>query len=915
MSEFRDTVFLPKASVPTKAKVADELTILERWETQDLYAALRRERKDSEYQFTLHDGPPYANGDIHIGHAMNKILKDIVVRSRSLFGYDAPFRPGWDCHGLPIEWKVEEQWRKDKRDKNAEPEAFRDDCRAYATKWIDVQRNQFKRLGILADWSNPYTTMSHESESTIIHAFHRLVQDGRVVREKRPTLWSPIERTALAEAETVDREHTVPNLWVKFIINTGPLMDEGAALLVWTTTPWSLPGNVAVAFNPLISYGLYKTSAGLLVVADSLAEQALVSDYTRVRDVTHHDLMMSGDIGRACAHPLGSDYSLSRIIPASFVRENAGTGFVHVGPAHSSEDWAAWHNYASKYGENVEYPNPIGPNGTFNEDVPLFAGMAVTKGKKLGPANDAISEHLARASLYRREYRPLTMQHSWRSDAVLLTIATPQWFIDLEGVREKALEALGTTRMVPYSSKARLFNMVQERPNWLVSRQRMWGTPLAIFVNRHTGEPCRDPAVLGAIHQTIADAGVPEWDDMTPENVFASIRTDLDPKDYERVNDVLDVWFDSGQVQLFMGGGAADLVIEGTDQARGWFQSSLLASALEPVAGPRALPPHKAIMSHGFVLDQHGHKMSKSEGNVIDPMSLVEKYGADALRVWVASVDWQNDVKVSTANIEGCAEVSRKIRNTMRYMVGALHDYVPEESPDLPELERYILHRMEELDKGTESLPILFSHYRYTTYMTKVMEFCQMISTLWFDVRKDVLYCDAESSTVRKAYRWTLATVFDRVVRWVSPVMVFAAEEMWAARYPDQPSIHLRQWLPRLELSFPHSDRWNNLLEFRSTVLTELEKARAEGKIKSSLEASLTITVPVDSTLLDDLEAIDVAEFLLVSSVEVFEFPADLMIRVEVSEKKKCDRCWRHVIENDNQLCQRCETAVIEYAN
>ncbi len=913
MSDFKDTVFLPKATVPVKAKVADELSILADWETNNLYQALRTKRK-GRLPFILHDGPPYANGNIHIGHALNKILKDMVIRSRSLFNYDAPFVPGWDCHGLPIEWKVEEEWRAAKKDKNADPEAFKNDCRAYAQKWIDEQRKQFKRLGILADWDahwsqgGPYTTMMHEAESAIVHAFHRLVAAGKVFREKRPTLWSPIERTALAEAETVEREHIVPNIWVKFKIFSGDL--KGASLLVWTTTPWSLPGNVAVAFNPLIKYALYEVDGEQYVVADNTSSSVFGIKGKKVRDVEEREfnkLRVEHPLS-ALGFPIG-ELCVCEVIPAAFVKEGSGTGLVHVGPSHSFEDWLAWNSAKPGF----TYPNPIMPNGVYSDSVPEFAGMSVTKGKKFGPANDAIVEALkAQGTLYRVEQSPLTVQHSWRSDAVLLTIASPQWFIDLDDAKSEALDSLAFVNMVPYSAKARMFNMIRDRPNWLVSRQRLWGTPLAIVMNKNTGEPCTDPNVLGVIHQTLMDAGTDEWHNMTVEDIFKHAGRD-DADKFVKVDDILDVWFDSAQVQLLMGGKQADMVIEGTDQARGWFQASLLASVLDTVREVRPVPPYTNVLTHGFVLDKDGRKMAKSEGNVIDPLDLINKYGADALRVWVASVDWQSDVRVSMANMDNCAEVARKIRNTVRYMVAALHDYEPEEVAFIPELERYILHRMQKLDLGEEALSTLLKTNRFAAYMSKVMEFCQLISTLLFDVRKDTLYCAALDDPTRKAYRWALSFIFDRVVRWIAPIMPFAAEEMWKARYPLKDSVHLQTWIEPVDANFGHeAARWDSVLDMRSTILGELEEARKQGLIKSSAEAKVFIIAQKDSDAYKTLKSVDLAELTMVSEVEVAAQPSvdEVQIKVEITRARKCERCWRHVVVDDDPLCERCTEVV-----
>ncbi len=920
MSNYKDTVFLPRTSLPVKAKLEAENTILAGW--GNLYRDLRASR-DGAIPWVLHDGPPYANGDIHIGHALNKILKDTLVRGHNMLGFDAPFVPGWDCHGLPIEWKVEEEWRKAKRDKNADPVGFRADCRAFAAKWVETQKGQFKRLGILADWdatnhpvgTGPYLTMTPEAESTIVYLFHEMVRHGLVYRANKPVLWSPAERTALAEAEVNETEHMVPNVWVRFVVLTGPLNDDQASLLVWTTTPWSLPGNVAVAYNPDIPYGLYEAPSGRYVVADSLVEQALAGEnYTRVRDVTENDFLMpGGNQGRACYNPLGEGYELSRIIPASFVRDNSGTGFVHVGPAHATEDWIAWRNYK---GPDAKFPNPVMENGVYAADVPVFAGVAVTKGKKFGPANEMIVDHLlAQGALYHREDRPLTVQHSWRSDAVLITRAAPQVFIsmDRDGLspntaRHDALDELNNyVKFTPPHAKQRMVGMLRDRPDWLVSRQRLWGTPLALFVHRETGEILNDPAVLGAAHQMIADAGAESWYETSVEDFFKAIQRN-DWADYERIDDVLDVWFDSGCVHYLMGG-KADLVVEGTDQSRGWFQASLLTAVLTG----RTAPYHQ-VLTHGFTLDATGKKMSKSEGNVIDPLKVIATHGADTLRVWVASSDVTEDIRISTAAMDSHAETARKVRNTLRYIVGALDGYEADAPAELPELERYILHRVEEI---SDRLKAMLRANDLTQYMATIVKFCvHDLSTMWFDVRKDTLYCDALGSQKRRAYLWTLDRVFEHMVRWIAPVMVFAAEELWQARHPGE-SVHLQLWETSTE---SHRDadlaeRWGRILGYRSAMLAALEGKRAVGEIKSSTEADLTVMVKLDSQAHNDLQNVDLAELAIVGNAvlvafDLYPFNGPVEVSVDTAETPRCDRCWLSKTDvhdcGDGHLCDRC---------
>lgn len=876
--DYRDTVFLPNTTMPTRNKAQHDLPILNKWSTlyQDVMA-----RNIHGDDFNLHDGPPYANGGIHIGHAMNKILKDFVIRSRNLLGYRAEFRPGWDCHGLPIEWKVEEEWRKAKRDKNDDPKAFRQDCRDYAQRWVDHQMEQFKRLGVMADWANPYLTMSPDSEMKIMGAFHDLVAAGRVFRDNRPTLWSPIEKTSLSDAEVVEREHDIPNIWVSFRLTTGPL--TGTSLLVWTTTPWSLVGNTAVAFNPNIQYGLFDTPQGRFIVANDLSDTLTDGEY--IRDIANDEILNATYV-----HPLGDQFPNGVVIAADFVRANSGTGLVHVGPAHSIEDWTAWRKAGY-----TDYPNSIKPNGQYQDDVPFFGGMSVTKGKKFGPAQDAVLDKLTELNtLYGREDRKLTISHSWRSDAILLTISSPQWFIDLEETRQDALDALAGIKVTPYSAKVRMHNMAETRPNWLVSRQRLWGTPLGLFIN-HQGEPCRDSRVLIQTYNILSQRGTEAWFDLTVREVFeAAGRKDWD--DWTRQDDVLDVWFDSSQVSNILGH-QADLVIEGTDQARGWFGSSLWASALANV------PAQKEILTHGFVLDKNGRKMSKSEGNVIDPMKVVDQYGADALRIWVSSIDWTSDVKVSDESLRNSAEIARKLRNSLRYLSGALHGYLEPNGPViLPESEAFVMEKTYDLDRGENSLTRLLENHSYTGYLNKLMDYCQFISSHWFDVRKDVLYCDAEDSETRIAYRWALNRVYDYLVRWLAPLMPFAAEESWES-LGRSGSVHTQRWMKvsddRDELLV---ERWETFCEMRPRIMEEIERQKSLGTIKNASEAVVMITT------VSELPH-EIATLLMVSQVDV-QYGDEISVTVMKSELQKCQRCWQHVITNDSELCERCHDVV-----
>jgi isoleucyl-tRNA synthetase len=910
MVDYRPTVTVPKTPLPTKARIADEPRQVEAWAGLHDRLAAKNEGRPT---YLLHDGPPYANGNIHMGHALNKVLKDVICRGQRALGFDARLHAGWDCRGLPIEWKVEEDWRKQKRDKNAEPEAFRQDCRDYAARWVDVQKEQFKRLGIVADWESApyghgYRTMSPEMSSLIVYRFHRMVERGDVYSAKKPVLWSHVERTAMAEAETVDREHQVEQAWVTFRMFAGPL--KGDDLLVWTTTPWSLPSNVAVAYNPDIAYGLYEQRGRRFVVADSCVERALQNDYQRLRDIDpktdfpRHAEHPLNDLG----YPVGED-CVSRIMPASFVRDSAGTGLVHVAPSHSRDDWEAW----KALDHTLTFPTTINEDGRYHDSLPLFGGTAVVKGKRLGPANEMVLDAMAeRGTLYRRETAPLTLQHSWRSDAVLLTLATDQWFIRVTGeggVVERVLAGLAEVEFSPSSGGTRMASMLRDRPDWLVSRQRLWGTPMAILAHRRTGEPCRDPAVLGAIHQELMDRGADAWwSEFSVEDMFAAIGRPDEAKDWRRVDDVLDVWFDSACVHAITGE-RADLVVEGSDQSRGWFQSS----ALEGMANDGVLP-YREVLTHGFVLDGSGRKMSKSEGNVIDPMTVVDRLGADAVRVWVAATDVREDLRVSDAVLATHAETVRKVRITLRYLVAALAGVtVTHDRVIVDPLNRYVLNRVAHT---SDALFAMLAEKDFTRYVATIANFCANdLSALLFDARKDILYCDGPSAR-RDDYLATLSEVFEHLVRWAAPVMVFAAEEMWQALHPES-SVHEQDWL------HPHwlwnderlMERWAKVLDYRSEMLGKIEEVRAAGAVKSSLECHLTVFA--DPAARQHMLGIDMAELTLTAGVDIRSlegrFTAPTNTVVERVTTPRCDRCWRHVeVEavEDSHLCDRCAEVV-----
>ncbi|HEV7352409.1 MAG TPA: isoleucine--tRNA ligase [Brevundimonas sp.] len=925
--DFRDTVFLPDTPFPMRGGLPQkEPQILEAW--GDLYSDLRRRRQaEGAPLYVLHDGPPYANGDIHIGHALNKTLKDFVVRSRFLLGYDVDYVPGWDCHGLPIEWKIEEKFRaQGKRKDEVSKAAFRAACREYAAGWIDVQRDQFKRLGVIGDWDNRYATMDFATEAAIVREFHRFKSSGQLYRGSKPVMWSPVERTALAEAEIEYHEHVSPTIWVKFPV-TGATDDHPDDLLafrhatpsvvIWTTTPWTIPANRAISYGPEIAYGLYEVQAmeqGLdfepwakpgdrLIVADKLAEEvfkaAKIATWTRVSDLNPS--------GLECAHPLaalhpGFGFAVP-LLAGDHVTDDAGTGFVHTAPGHGADDYEVWKAHG-----HHEVPDTVDPDGAYYPHVPLFAGLKVleTEGKKTGKfadANPAVVQKLIEAgTLLARGRLEHSYPHSWRSKAPVIFRNTPQWFIrmdkplggdDGETLRELALKAIDQTAFHPAGGRNRIRSMVETRPDWLISRQRAWGTPLAMFVDKHTGQPLNDPEVDARILKAIEAGGADAWFE-TPDADFLGVH---DPAQYEKVEDILDVWFDSGCTHAFTLEGRAgsrwpaDLYLEGSDQHRGWFQSNLLEGC-----GTRGRAPYEAVLTHGFTLDENGEKMSKSKGNTTDPATVIKESGADILRLWVALVDYAEDQRIGKQILQTTVDAYRKLRNTVRYLLGALNGFDhAERLTDLdqfPPLERYILHRLWELDGQVRRA---YETYRFQDVVRPVLEFCAGdLSALYFDIRKDSLYCDRPDSLRRRACRTVMDEVFTRLTAWLAPLTPFTMEEAWTTRFPEAGSNCARV-IPDTPAAWENpaeAARWATIDGVLEVVNEALEAARRDKRIGGALDAWPTVTLPADA--LAAFEGLDAAEVFRTSGAELVAGDA-IAVEVAVADHPKCARSWRRV--------------------
>lgn len=920
--DYRETVFLPETAFPMRAGLPKaEPEMLRGWEEAALYHSVRKARQAKNAPlFVLHDGPPYANGNIHIGHALNKILKDFVVRSKFLMGYDVDYVPGWDCHGLPIEWKIEEQFRQKGRKKDEVPAAeFRKACREYAAEWIGVQREEFKRLGVLGDWDARYATMDFDTEAKVTAEFHKFLMSGQLYRGSKPVMWSPVERTALADAEVEYHPHTSPTVWVKF-----PVKGDTAHIVIWTTTPWTIPANRAVSYNPKIAYGRYRvvsmqpdlafepwSKAGdELVVADKLAEDvkknALVAEWERVGDFDCTGLTL--------AHPLAAlDAGYGFDVPmlaGDHVTDDAGTGFVHTAPGHGADDYLVW----LKSGYSLDsIPDTVDPDGAYYPHVPMFAGLKVleTEGKKagkFGDANKVVMEKLIEAgNLLARGRVDHSYPHSWRSKAPVIFRNTPQWFIRMDGetnLRATALKAISETAFYPDQGRNRIGSMVETRPDWLISRQRNWGTPLAMYVDKKTGEPLKDEAVNDRIIKLIASEGADAWFTRPDEDFLGN---SYNPADYEKVTDILDVWFDSGSTHAFTLEGRentqspADLYLEGSDQHRGWFQSSLLESC-----GTRGRAPYKAVLTHGFVLDEQGEKMSKSKGNVVAPQDIAKESGVEILRLWVALSDYSDDLRIGKQIIQTTVDAYRKLRNSLRYLLGALNGYTDDEAvdyQDLPSLERYILHRVHELDAKVRAA---YDVYDFAAVIRPVADFAsQTLSSLYFDIRKDSLYCDKPSDVKRRACRTVMNILLERLTAWLAPIMVFTTEEAWGYRYPDAPENLYRTLaaVPAEWHNAAEAGRWEKIEEVLSVVTAALEEKRRDKVIGSALEAAPTVFVDSEPLLaafdgIDAAEVFRTSQAVLSASVgpeDAFRLPEakDVSVVVHIAHGNKCQRSWR----------------------
>ncbi len=924
--EYKDTIFLPKTSFEMRANLpAKEPAIIEEWDKENIFKKLRDKSKGRE-KFVLHDGPPYANGHIHMGTALNKILKDVIVRTQQMAGKDSIYVPGWDCHGLPIEWKIEEEYRKKGKNKDDVPTVqFRNECREFAEKWIEIQKKEFRRLGVEGDWENPYLTMSNQAEAQIVRELGKFLLDESLYKGAKPVLWSVVEKTALADAEVEYEDHTSNTIYVKFLIKNSTdkdLIDSN--IVIWTTTPWTIPGNRALAYGKELDYSLIVVEE---LEEDSLAKindklifaSELLENVTKEIGIKKFSIKkkFKGDnlSSCECEHPfkqLGYDF-IVKPFHGDFVNLEQGTGVVHIAPGHGDDD------YVLGIENNVDIIQTVQDDGKYNQHAVGFEGEHIYKvDHKIADKLEEFSKLLFKGTL-RHSY-----PHSWRSKAPLIYRNTPQWFISMEknNLRDIALKSIDETIFYPPQGQTRLRSMIETRPDWCVSRQRVWGVPLPLFVNKKTGQPLRDENIINRIADIYEKEGSNTWFTEDPQRFLGD---EYSLEDYEQVKDVVEVWFDSGSTHAFCLEQREDLkwpasmYLEGSDQHRGWFHSSLLESS-----GTRGKAPYESVLTHGFVVDGRGRKMSKSLGNVISPDDILKKYGVDILRLWVVASDYYDDLKLDNAILQSQAESYRRIRNTFRFLIGNLNDFTKEEPIDeseFPELEKYLLHRLWEVDQVVQKCVSTFNfHLMFTT----LLNFCSSdLSAFYFDIRKDTIYCDSKESVQRRSTRTLLNIIFNHLVRWFAPSISFTSEEAWKAM-GNKESIHLQDFL-QCKNEYEDNqlnEKWSLIKNIRKVATGAIEKIREEKIIRSSLEAHIDIFVSAESY--KKLEKVMFDEITITSSFSLYvidekskgfsiEDISDVIVKASKVSGEKCQRCWKYEAKLINdEVCNRCNTVIFK---
>ena len=892
----KSQINLPKTEFPMKANLPiREPQILEFWKQMNLYEELRKSRKGEE-KFILHDGPPYANGNIHMGTALNKILKDIIVKFHQMDGKDSVYVPGWDCHGLPIEWKIEEQYKKNKKNKNEVPVVeFRKECRTFAEKWIKVHKEQFKRLGVVGDWENYYSTMSFDAEAQIVRELGKFLKEGSLYRGYKPVLWSTVEKTALADAEVEYQDHKSDTIYALFSIKSSNITElKDSNIVIWTTTPWTIPANKALAYNESLNYlliqindeGNFKNKKIIIAEAliDSVIKDCGIKNYKNITKFIGKDLE-----GTICKHPffnLGYEHDVP-MLEARFVTTEQGTGIVHCAPSHGPDDF----NLCLKNG--IKAIETVDGDGKYTKNVALFEGIHIFK------SNPIVIEKLKEQNkLLSSGELVHSYPHSWRSKAPLVHRATPQWFISMEShkLRSKALKALDETTFYPSKGKERLKSMIETRPDWCISRQRVWGVPLPIFVNKKTKEVLVDDEVFENIANIYEKEGSDCW---FSDNFEKFLGKKYKAEDFEKQSDIVEVWFDSGSTHSFVLEKRKDLkwpasmYLEGSDQHRGWFHSSLLESC-----GTRGKAPFESILSHGFVVDGKGLKMSKSLGNVIAPEDILKKYGADILRVWVASSNYEDDLRIDYSILDQHSESYRKIRNTFRYLLGNLNDTFEDinlekiDTNKLPELEQLMLHKLYCLNLNFNKY---FKNYDFHNLYKELLSFCTIdLSAFYFDIRKDTLYCDPKNSEKRKSSLLLLNVILNSLLKWFAPILSFTTEEIYQLISKKKKSIHLEKFqkIPKKFENLELNKKWSELLKIRDICNLSIEEKRISKSIGSSLEAALI--VKVDKKRLQIIKGIDLSELCITSSVEIQENSSeDIFVETNKAEGNKCPVCWK----------------------
>ncbi|GAB5437197.1 isoleucine--tRNA ligase [Falsiruegeria mediterranea] len=977
--EYKDTLNLPKTDFPMRAGLPKrEPAWLERWEKIGVYDRLRE--KEGRTPFILHDGPPYANGHLHIGHALNKTIKDMIVRSHQMMGHDARYVPGWDCHGLPIEWKIEEQYRKKGKNKDeVNVVDFRRECRAFADEWVGIQREEFKRLGITGNWADPYLTMAYDAEAVIADEFMKFLMNGTLYQGSKPVMWSPIEKTALAEAEVEYHDKESFTIWVKFKVDglsfgsssdaedaekQASLKDlQNAFVVIWTTTPWTIPSNKAVVYGQDIAYGLYEVTGtpdecwasvgDKFLLADNLAadvfRRARLEDdqWTRVRSVSADELSSV-----KLTHPLhgakggnGEWDDIRDFRAADFVTDTEGTGFVHCAPSHGMEEFELYRDLGML--EQVITYNVM-DDGSFRADLPFFGGKFILSRKGgEGDANKTVIDKLVEVGgLLARGKIKHSYPHSWRSKAPIIYRNTPQWFASVDrklddgmgemgdSIRERALRSIDElVKWTPQRGRNRLFSMIEDRPDWVLSRQRAWGVPLTCFTKKGALPTDADYLLRNAdlnarIKAEFKEHGADVWyEDGFKAKVLDGI---ANPDDYDQVFDVLDVWFDSGSTHAFVlrdredgtEDGIADVYMEGTDQHRGWFHSSLLQAC-----GTKGRAPYRNVVTHGFTLDEKGMKMSKSLGNTIVPEAVIKQYGADILRLWVAQTDYTADQRIGPEILKGTADSYRRLRNTMRYMLGSLADFTEADRvapEDMPRLERWVLSRLTELDAQVREG---YAKFDFQGVFSAVFNFATVdLSAFYFDIRKDALYCDGDTLRRRSA-RTVLDILFHRLTTWLAPVLVFTMEEVWLERFPgDDSSVHLVDFpeTPAAWRNAELEEAMSKVRRVRRAVTASLELQRREKVIGSSLEAAPVVHVE-DKDTRDLLTTFDANDLCITSGLtitgdpspaEAFRVPEidGVSVVFEKADGAKCQRCWKILPDVGGHshagVCGRCDEAL-----